>query len=154
MVFKGILEIKPRYGLSDLRFGATMVEAQKYFGKPESVENIDEIEEYKSIVWHYLKHGFSLFFDDSLHNTFSCVELDEESSLLWDTHIFKMSEKEIIKLFKEKGFKEMETEEHEWGERRVSFDDAILDLYFEKDKLVSVNYCIPQENKNLKIFSN
>lgn len=154
MTFSGILEIKPRQGLSGLPFGATMTEAEKYFGKPESIENIDDIEEYKSTVWHYWDKGFSLFFDDRQQKTFSCVELDEQKSLLWNKPVFAMDEVEIIKLFKSKGFKEIDMEDHEWGEKRISFDDAIVDLYFEKESLISVNYCIPHNAKNVLMFPN
>lgn len=154
MVFTGVLEIKPRQGLSQLRFGVTMAETEKYFGKPDAIEKIDEIKEYKSIVWHYWKQGFSLFFDDRMKNTFSCVELDEGNALLWGQEIFKMSEKKIVKFFKEKNFTEVDIEDHEWGEKRVSFDDALVDLYFEKGSLKSVNYCAPHDLQNILLLPN
>ncbi len=154
MVFTGILEVKPKQGLSGLCFGSTMTEAERYFGKPEAVEHIDELEEYKSIVWHYWEKGFSLFFDDSFQNTFSCVELNDERTLLWDQKIFKMNEKQIVSLFKERGYVEIDQEEHEWGERRVSLDDAKVDLYFENEMLMSVNYCIPPAFENILILPN
>jgi hypothetical protein len=154
MVFSGVLEIKPKQGLSKLRFGATMVETEVYFGKPDAIEHIDDIEEYKSTVWHYWTKGFSLFFDDAFQNKFSCVELDDEHSLLWDQGVFKMKEKEIIKLFRERGFTEIDMEEHEWGERRVSLDDAMVDLYFENEILMSVNYCVHRDYENILILPN
>lgn len=154
MVFTGTLEIKPRQGLSQLRFGVTRSEAEKYFGKPEDIEHIDDIKDYKSIVWHYWKYGFSLFFDDRLQNTFSCVEIDEGDALLWGLPVFKMTEKKIIKLFKAKNFTEIDAEEHEWGEKRISFDDAIVDLYFEKEKLKSINYCAPPNIQDVLLFPN
>jgi hypothetical protein len=154
MSFTSILEIKPKQGLSKLNFGATMVEAEKYFGKPEAVENIDDIEDYKSIVWHYWQQGFSLFFDDSHHNTFSCVELDESDCVLWGEPIFKLNEKKIIELFNDNNFTDIDAEDHEWGEKRISFDDAVVDLYFEKGKLMSVNYCAPHSDKKVLIFPN
>ena len=142
------IEVKPRFGLNNLRFGATMVEAEAHFGKPQAVEHIDDIEAYKSIVWHYFDYGFSLFFDDNYRNTFSCVELDAEHTLLWSNYIFKMSEKQIVTLFNENGYSNCDTEEHAWGERRVSFDDAMVDLYFDKKKLVSINCAIPFDFDN------
>ncbi len=154
MDYTGALEIIPRQGVCKLRFGATMMDAQRYFGKPESVEHIDDIEEYKSIVWHYWQKGFSLFFDDAQQNTFSCVELDDSRTILWNQELFKLGEKEIIKLFKERGFIAIDTEEHEWGEKRVSFDDAMVDLYFEGEVLTSVNCCIPNEIENVLLLPN
>ncbi len=154
MVYKGILDVRPKQGLCELRFGATMQEAESYFGKPEAVEHIDEIEQYRSIVWHYWKRGFSLFFDDTHKNTFSCVELDDERALLWANEVFKMDETQILKLFQEKGFLEVDREEHKWGEKRVSLDDAMVDLYFENESLVSINYCIPHNFDTVLILPN
>lgn len=154
MEFTGILELKPMQGLNLLHFGATMAEAEYYFGKPDTVENIDELEDYKSIVWHYLEQGFSLFFDDRNLNTFSCVEVDNDKSILWGKSVFKLSEKEIKNMFKDKNFVKIDFEEHEWGERRVSYDDAMVDLYFEKEQLVSFNFCVPRKVNELLIFPN
>jgi len=154
MVYKGALIVKPRQGLCDLRFGASMPQAEMYFGKPEAIEHIDEIEEYKSIVWHYWKRGFSLFFDDSFRNTFSCVELDDQQTLLWSREVFKMDENEIVKLFKTQGYVDVDREEHKWGEKRVSLDDAMVDLYFENEVLISINYCVTQDFENILLLPN
>jgi hypothetical protein len=154
MIYSGTLELIPRQGLCRLRFGASRTDARKYFGEPESIEHIDDIEEYKSIVWHYWEKGFSLFFDDSRQNTFSCVELDDARTILWNQEVFKLGERQIIKLFKDHGFVALDTEEHEWGEKRVSFDDAMVDLYFEGEVLTSVNCCIPGEIENVLLLSN
>lgn len=154
MAFVATLEIIPRKGLNKLRFGATMLEAEKYFGKPEAIEHINDIEDYKSIVWHYWQFGFSLFFDENLQSTFSCVEVDKVDTLLWKQPVFKMNERSIVKLFKENNYTQLDIEEHEWGERRVSFDDALVDLYFEKGKLISINHCAPSESKKILILPN
>ena len=59
------IEIKPKVGLNDLQFGVSMKDVEKFLGKPEEIAKIDEMDEYKSTVWHYWDHGFSLFFDES-----------------------------------------------------------------------------------------
>ncbi len=154
MLFTGTLELNPLKGLNNLSFGASMAESELYFGKPDSIEKIDELEDYKSIVWHYLEHGFSLFFDERNLNTFSCVEVDDDKSLLWGKPVFKMSEKEIMNMFEDRNFVKIDLEEHEWGERRVSYDDAMVDLYFEKEQLVSFNFCVPRKINELLMFPN
>jgi hypothetical protein len=133
-------EIKPGEGLGGLKFGSSMEEAEKCFGQAEEVEDLEGEGDYKATVWHYWERGFSLFFDESGKQTFTCVEIDNESALLWGARIFEMSEADIISLFKKKGYKEIDTEVHEWGEKRISFDDALVDLYFEHGELVSINY--------------
>jgi hypothetical protein len=41
---------------------------------------------------------------------------------------------------KENGFNDFYQEDEEWGEKLLSFEDALIDFYFEEDKLVSVNW--------------
>lgn len=144
------LEIKPKIGLGKLRFGATMAEAEKYFGTPEEVEKVEGEGDYKTTVWHFWDKGFSLFFDEHQKNTFTCVEIDNEDATLWGKNVFSMTEQELVELLKSKGYSEIDTEEHEWGEKRVSFDDALVDLYFEDGEPVSINYGVfPDDNKIL-----
>ena len=132
-------EIKPLVGLSELAFGAPMSVAETAMGKAEETELLDEIEEFRSTVWHYWENGFSLFFDDN-SRLFCCVEIDNDEVVLWGKKIFDLTEKQIIDLFKSKGIGAFETEQHEWGEKRLSFDEVNIDFYFEKNKLSSINY--------------
>lgn len=123
-----------------------MTEVEKLLGKPEETELLDDIDDCHSTVWHYWDHGFSLFFDENNNRVFGCVEIDNSDTLLWGEKIFRMTEKEIIALFKSKNYTQFETEVHEWGEKRLSFDDANIDFYFEKNKLSSINYGKPLNN--------
>lgn len=148
------IEIKPRIGLNNLNFGVSMPDVEKFLGKPQEIARIDEMEEHKSIVWHYWSSGFSAFFDDNANGKFSCAEIDNKKALLWDQEIFLLTEKEIVKLFNKKGFKEIEIEQQKWGERRVSFDDALVDLYFESEKLISVNFSMPVVQNKIVFFPN
>jgi hypothetical protein len=62
--------------------------------------------------------------------------------LLWGVKVFDLTEPELKVFFTHKGYKEMEVEDHDWGERRISFDDALIDFYFEGGKMISINYGI------------
>ncbi|MDQ3048080.1 MAG: hypothetical protein M3R27_11065 [Bacteroidota bacterium] len=148
------LEIKPCIGLASLLFGATMKEAEKEFGKAEEIEQMDDIEECEAIVWHYWNDGFSLFFDHEGSQTFNCVEIDNLHTQLWGVEVFKLKEKQIIELFRKKGITSYETELHDWGEKRLSFDTANIDFYFEKNKLISINYGKPSSDQPLLILLN
>lgn len=129
-------------GLGDLKFGATAAEAVAVFGKPEETEELtDELMNEKSMAYHYWDKGFSLFFKDDENKTFSCAEVDDSSILLFGKRVFELNEQQVTDLFKENGYKLSETEMHSWGEKRLSFDEAFADLYFEKGKLVSINFC-------------
>lgn len=131
-----------------------MQDAETCFGAAEEVENLEGEGDYKAIVWHYWNRGFSLFFDEGGKQTFTCVEIDNDEAMLWGERIFDMEEEDIIELFKTKGFKEIDSELHEWGEKRVSFDDALVDLYFENGELVSINYGIFEEDPKIIFFPN
>lgn len=149
-----LLEIKPLIGFSDLLFGSSMTDAQQLFGIPEDTQLMDDLEDYKATVWHYWENGFTLFFDEQNGQLFSCVEISNKDVIIWGHKIFGFNEKQIIDLFKTKGIAEYETEHHEWGERRLSFDGASIDFYFEKNKLSSVNCCKPMLDSQLLILKN
>ncbi|MCC6370301.1 MAG: hypothetical protein IT236_04775 [Bacteroidia bacterium] len=148
-------EIKLLKGFSSLAFGASKENAVLLFGEPEETQNIDdEILNNHSLVYHYWDQGYSLFFDLNKNSTFCSVEIDNKDTLLFNTKIFTLKEKEIVALMKENGYALTDTEVHQWGERRVSFDDACLDCYFENHKLVSVNFGILDEKPEFKYFPN
>lgn len=147
-------EIKPREGIGKLRFGATMKDAEIQFGPAEEVEHLEGEGDYKAVVWHYWDLGFSLFFDESDKQTFTCVEIDNEEAMLWGKRVFEMNEEEIVRFFKEKGYRDLDSEVHEWGEKRVSFDDAVVDLYFENGQLVSINYGVFSDDPKMIFFPN
>ena len=147
-------EIKPCVGFSALLFGASMADAEKVFGKAEEVQLIEGIEDFQTTVWHYWENGFTLFFCEKSNQLFNCVEIDNSKAQLWGQKIFDLKEKQIIELFKSKGIILFETEVHEWGEKRLSFDEVNIDFYFEKNKLKSLNYCKPTPNPKLLILPN
>jgi hypothetical protein len=149
-----MLEIKPKIGLGTLKFGTTMKEVEKHFGLPEEVEKLEAEGEYRTTIWHYWDKGFSLFFDEEEKNNFTCVEIDNEDAHLWGKKVFSMKEEEILNLFKSKGFTEIDTEDNASGEKRVSFDDAVVDMYFEDGELTSINYGVFPEDEKILILPN
>ena len=149
------LTILPLKGFAKLDFGATTEQAVSLFGQPDESEQIkDEITESVSLVYHYWEKGFSLFFNQEANLKLTCVEVDDGNATLWGEKVFEMKELEIIELFKRNGFKLTETENHEWGEKRLSFDDALTDLYLENGKLVSVNFGHMPDDKSFYFLPN
>lgn len=132
-------------GLGELKFGETMKRAVAIYGEPDETEELfDELLNEKSYVCHYWDKGFSLFFKDDQEKTFTCAEVDDQDALLGGQKIFALTEKQIVDIFRTQGFSLSETEQHAWGERRISFDDAFADLYFENGKLISINFCMAE----------
>jgi len=132
-------------GFCGLNFGADTQSATAVFGEPEEIQNLnDEILGNRSLVYHYWSMGYSLFFDENKDQRFCSVEIDNRESKLFQVKIFNLREKEMIVLMKDNGFSMTDTEVHQWGEKRVSFDTAGLDCYYENNRLVSLNFGIPE----------
>lgn len=135
-----ILEIKPLEGIADIKFGVTEKEIISRFGEPEEVEELDPIDDYETTLWHYWDKGLSIFFDKGIELVFTSVEVDNPDATLWDEKIFDMTEEDLKTLFIKKGYSEIDMELMDNGEKRVSFDDAMVDLYFENGNLTGVSY--------------
>lgn len=135
------LVIKPHVGFGTLKFGASKDEVKEYFGEPQEVETLPgEAGETDAEAWNYWDEGHIVFFEADSDNRCTCFETDSDKVSLFGKDIFVMSEAQIIKLLKDNGFDNYESEEEEWGEKRVSFDEAIMDFYFEDDNLISVSW--------------
>jgi hypothetical protein len=131
-------------GFCGLFFGDNPRRATDLFGEPDEVEElVDELLGEKSTVYHYWDNGFSLFFKNDENKSLHCVEVDNPEVVVLGEKVFLLKEEDIKALFKKNAFPLSETEQHPWGERRLSFDEAFADLYFEKGKLVSINFCTP-----------
>ena len=148
-------EIKLLEGFCTLAFGTSKEEAVLVFGEPEEIQNLtDDILNNNSMVYHYWNEGYSLFFNTNQNQSFCSVEIDNKEVLLFETRLFALKEKEIIDLMKQHGYQLSDSEVHKWGEKRISFDEAGLDCYFENGKLVSVNFGVLDTGTNFLYFPN
>jgi hypothetical protein len=136
------MEILLLEGLEDLKFGDTPKTVENTLGKPVEIEQLGEEadEDLDTILWNYDKEGLSVFFEGKNNHVLSCFETDNEEAILFGKKVFEMDEKQIIELMKKEGLTQIDTEEEEWGERRVSFDEGLIDFYFQDGKLVTVNW--------------
>ena len=147
-------EIKLMKGFADLPFGSQPSMAVELFGEPEDKEEIKEdLLNDHSLVYHYWELGFSLFFNCNNNFAFSCAEIDA-NGLLFNKPVFNLNEKDILELFSKNGYKASETEMQEWGEKRISFDEIQLDLYFQNNKLSSINFGLFPEDSGYIYFPN
>jgi hypothetical protein len=135
-----VLDIKVGIGISELTFDSFMKDAERFFGKADNVEDMSDLEVSPIILWHYNKLGASLFFDAFTTQTFICADIHHPEASLWGKDIFTLTEKQIVELFRDKDIHLFEIEHHEWGEKRLSFDEANIDFYFERNKLVSIHF--------------
>ncbi len=148
-------EIKPLTGFSALDFWLLPKDAEALFGKPEETQTLtDDIFDTESYVMHYWEQGFSLFFDNRKGQCFSSVEVDNCDTLLFGARVFSLNEKDLTALMVQNGHKLSDAESHDWGEKRLSFDTAGIDFYFENNKLQSINFGVVDEEANFQYFPN
>ena len=148
-------EIRLLKGFCALNFGQNSDDAEAVFGVAEETQSlIDDILDTSSFVLHYWSRGFSLFFDVNNNKSLHIVEVDNPDTLLFDQLVFSLKEAQLIELLKTNGFKLSDTERHEWGEKRLSFDEAGLDCYFENGKLTTISFSLVQSAENFRYFPN
>ncbi len=142
-------------GFCTLNFGVSSVDAELVFGKPEEIQVLDDpILETSCTVYHYWESGFSLFFDNKNAMKFGSVEVDNEDTLLFGKKLFSLNEQQLIDMMKEHSYSLSDTEKQEWGEKRLSFDEAGLDCYFENQKLASINFGVIDEPGDFEFLPN
>lgn len=140
------LEIKPLEGLGELEFGMTPEEVFEYLGKPDEDETFEDDEMGNTQVFHFWGKSVSAFFENAEDPGLSNLETDNPDATLFGKHIFAMKEADIIKLMKDNGYEDIDTEmmededEDMENEKRVSFDDAFIDFFFEDEVLTAVSW--------------
>lgn len=134
------LEIIPLKGYGELNFGDDSEHVITYLGAPEEVENLEDEDVFQTVILYYWEKGITVFFEGRDRSVVSCFESENTSSTMFGKEIFTMDEKSIIDLMNSKGYEVAETEMETSGEKRVSYDDAMIDFFFMDDKLVAVNW--------------
>ncbi len=133
------LEIKPKIGFGEIEFGEYLDNIVSLLGEAEEIDSIEEDEEMNMLILHYWELGFSVIFEGAAKQIVSGFETDHPDATMFEKKVIGMSEQAIVKLMQENGLGEYETEMEE-VDKRISFDDEMLDFYFRDDKLVYVNW--------------
>ena len=133
--------IMPLKGYGEIPFGMTLDEAVKELGMPEFYEELSDMEETgnRSIYYEYESLETNIYFEGVTKSVVACFETENREATLYGKPVFDLTKKEIIDLMKEHGFKELE-EENEDDELRVSFEDALIDFFFEDEMLTAVSW--------------
>lgn len=140
------LDIKPQDGLGALKFGMTTAQAIELAGKPDDQELLDDDELAETLIYHYDEQDISLFFEgEGKEKILVNIETDNPDATMYGKKVFALKRDEIIALMKKNGFEDMDTEVHEDDpeypdENRVSFDEAMVDFFFEGDILTAVSW--------------
>ncbi len=133
--------IKPLQGYGNIHFGMTLDETVKILNMPDFYEELSDMEETgnRSIYYEYDSLDTNIYFEGVTKSVVACFETENEEAMLYEKKVFGLKKNEIIDLMKANGFKEIE-EETEDGELRVSFEDAMMDFFFDGDSLSAVSW--------------
>ncbi len=134
---KKSLEIRLKKGLGEIDFGSTPESVVAILGEPQEVENLEMDDDNATVITHYLEKDLALFFINSRKPCLECIESSNRDTTLFGKNVFLMNEGEIISLMIENGYDNYEVEDEVWGEKRLTFEDAMIDFYFD-DKQLSV----------------
>jgi hypothetical protein len=133
--------IEPLKGYGEIPFGMTLDEATKILGMPDFYEELSDMEETgnRSIYYEYEELETNIYFEGVTKSVVACFETENMEATLYGEPVFDLTKEEIIDLMKQHGFKELE-EEKEDDEQRVSFEDAMIDFFFDEDGLAAVSW--------------
>jgi hypothetical protein len=137
------MEILLLKGFNDLEFGLSKDGFLEKYSQFTNFEIVEEDGEYKTEAIYMPELETSIYFEgDETEMAFTACETENPEALLFGVKIFKKSEAEITKLIQDHKFSDLEIEIEEWGEKRVSFYDAMVDFYFEDGMLTNVSWGI------------
>lgn len=133
--------IEPLKGFGELPFGMPLDDAVKVLGMPDFYEELNDMEETgnRSIYYQYDALETSIYFEGITKSVVACFETENTDSILYGTKVFDLNRAEVIELMRENGFSELE-EEDEDGEHRISFEDALIDFFFEGEEMTAVSW--------------
>ena len=133
--------IQPLKGYGEIPFGMTLDEAVKILNMPDFYEELSDMEETgnRSIYYEYDAIQTNIYFEGITKSVVACFETENKAATMYGKKVFELKKDEVVKLMKDNGFKDMD-EEMEDGELRVSFEDAMIDFFFEGDKMTAVSW--------------
>ena len=133
--------IMPLKGYGEIPFGMTLDDAVKKLGMPDFYEELSDMEETgnRSIYYEYDELETNIYFEGVTKSVVACFETENMEATLYGEPVFDLTKEEIIDLMKKQGFKELE-EETEDDELRVSFEDALVDFFFDEEGLTAISW--------------
>ena len=133
--------IQPLKGYGEIPFGMTLDDTVKLLNMPDFYEELNDMEETgnRSIYYEYDDIQTNIYFEGITKSVVACFETENEAATLFGKKVFDLKKVDVVKLMKDNGFKDVE-EETEDGELRVSFEDAMMDFFFDGDVMTAVSW--------------
>ena len=132
--------ILPKEGYGEIKFGDSSDKVISILGEADEMETIEDVDDFNTVILYYWDRGITVFFEGKDKLALSCIEVEDTGASLFEKEIFDYPEEEAIALMKENGYEVAETEIEETGEKRISYDDALLDFFYLDDELIAVNW--------------
>ena len=131
--------IEPLKGFGEIPFGMSLDDAVKQLGSPNFYEELNDMEEIgnRSIFYEYDDLKTNIYFEGITKSVAACFETENHDAVLYSTKVFELTRAEVKELMRENGFVELE-EEDEDGEHRISFEDAMIDFFFDGEVMKAV----------------
>ena len=133
--------IEPLKGYGEIPFGMTLDEAVKMLGMPNFYEELNDMEETenRSIYYEYDDLQTNIYFEGITKSVVACFETENENATLYGKKIFDLDQNAVIDMMKAQGYNELE-QETEDGELRISFEEALIDFFFDEDGMTAVSW--------------
>lgn len=133
--------IEPLKGFGDIPFGMPLDDAVKELGMPNYYEELSDMEETgnRSIYYEYEDLATNIYFEGITKSVAACFETENDKSVLFGTKVFDLNLSQVIELMRENGFSELD-EEDEDGEHRISFEDGMIDFFFDGETMTAVSW--------------
>ena len=133
--------IEPLKGYGEIPFGMTLDEAVKMLGMPNFYEELNDMEETenRSIYYEYDDLQTNIYFEGITKSVVACFETENENATLYGKKVFDLDQNAVIDTMKAQGYNELE-QETEDGELRISFEDALIDFFFDEDGMTAVSW--------------
>ncbi len=134
------LNVLPLKGLGELYFGMPMEEMSKIMGEPDDIEDIVDDDDFNTTVLNFSEKGINIFFEGADTTVLSCIEVDNKNCELFGKKVFQMNKEALVAHMNENGYNDLDSGVEEWGEKRISFEDGLIDFYFDDDELTTINF--------------
>ena len=133
--------LMPLKGYGEIPFGMTLDDAVKLLNMPDFYEELSDMEETgnRSIYYEYDELATNIYFEGITKSVVACFETENEAATLYGKKVFDLKKDDVVKLMKDNGFKDLD-EGDEDGELRVSFEDALIDFFFDGDTMTAVSW--------------
>ena len=127
-------------GTGDVLFGQTPDEVRAAIGNPDYYEEVDNEDEAPILYYEYESQQTNLYFEEiDGMITLSYAETENPDATIFGERLFGLKPDALVNMMKTKGFALSEKETDE-GETRFSFDDAMIDFFFEGEKMTAVSW--------------